>query len=188
VDHVLATPSSQQAALQLPSPHTEQEALQQPLQSPLKDKKAPQLPAPPTETEASKDQKASPVKVMPPPPSRMTNPPSSSPYDIIHEDLALYKTKTRLDPTDQFFVVMKNLKSPPGTSSVMSGPAQHAKTYMRSCKIKSYEEDGEIYNRDKLLVRLHDPIFMKEHVPKFFVFGQSIFTSAQLSKRHFSLM
>jgi hypothetical protein len=58
-------------------------------------------------------------------------------------------------------VAMKNLKSPPGTSSAVSAPAQHAETYMRVCKIESYEEDGEVYNRDKLLVIPHDPILMK---------------------------
>jgi hypothetical protein len=66
----------------------------------------------PTETEAPKDKEASPIQVMPPP--------SSSPYDTIHEDLSLYKTKTHSDPTDQFFTAMKNLKSPLETSSAMS--------------------------------------------------------------------
>jgi hypothetical protein len=88
----------------------------------------------------------------------MTNPPLSSPYDTIHEDLALYKIKTHSDPTNQFFATMKNLKSLPGTSSAMSRPAHHAETHMRACKIESYKEDGEVYNRDKLLVRSHDPI------------------------------
>jgi hypothetical protein len=73
-------------------------------------------------------------------------PPSSSPYDTIHENLALYKTKLRSHPTDQFFAEMRNLKSPAGTSFVMSAPAQLAETYMRPCKIESYEEDGEVYN------------------------------------------
>jgi hypothetical protein len=114
-------------------------------------------------------------------------PPSSYPYDTIHNDLAFYKTKTRSDPTDQFFAVMKNLNSPPETSSTMSGPAQHAETYMMTCEIESYKEDGEVYNQDKLLVRPHDPIFMKEHVPKKFVFGKLFFTSAQLSRRPFPL-
>jgi hypothetical protein len=115
------------------------------------------------------------------------SPPSSSPYDTIHEDLALYKTKNRLDPTDQFFVAMKNLKSPLETSSVMSGPAQHAGMYMRAYEIESYEEDGEVYNWDKLLMRPHDLIFMKEHVPKKFMFGKPFFTSTQLSRRPFPL-
>jgi hypothetical protein len=155
--------------------------LQQPLSSSPtpKVKEAPQPPSP-TETEAPKDKEASPVQVMPPP--------SSSPYDTIHEDLVLYKTKTFLDPTDQFFAAMKNLKSPPRASSAMSGPAQHAKMYMRAREIESYEEDGEVYNQDKLLVRPHDPIFMKEHVPEKFVFGKPFFMRAQLSKRHFPLM
>jgi hypothetical protein len=112
-------------------------------------------------------------------------PPSSSPYDTIHEDLALYKTKTRSYPMDQFFAVMKNLKSPLGTSSAMSTLAQHAEMYMRACEIESYKEDDEVYNQDKLLVRPYDPIFMKEHVTEKFVFGKSFLMSAQLSKRPF---
>jgi hypothetical protein len=43
-------------------------------------------------------------------------------------------------------MVMNNLKSLPETSSAMSRPVQHAETYMRACKIESYEEDGEVYN------------------------------------------
>jgi hypothetical protein len=66
-DHALATPPSQQAAQQLPSPHTEQEAPQQPLQLPPKDKEALQLSSPPTKTEATKDKEASPVQGMPRP-------------------------------------------------------------------------------------------------------------------------
>jgi hypothetical protein len=112
-------------------------------------------------------------------------PPSSSPYDTIHEDLALYKTKTRSDPMDQFFAVMKNLKSPMGTSSTMSTLAQHAEMYTMACEIESYKEDGEVYNQDKLLVRPHDPIFMKEHVTEKFVFGKPFLMSAQLFKRPF---
>jgi hypothetical protein len=82
---------------------------------------------------------------------------------------------------------MRNFKSPAGTSSTMSAPAQHADTYMRAYEIESYEEDGEVYNREKLLVRPHDPIFMKEHVPEKFVFGKQFLTTAQLSKRPFPL-
>jgi hypothetical protein len=85
-------------------------------------------------------------------------PPSSCPHDTIHEDLGLYKTKPCSDPTDQFFAAMGNLKSLPGTSSVMTAPAEHTDTYMWACEIESYEEDGEVYNREKLLVRSHDPI------------------------------
>jgi hypothetical protein len=114
-------------------------------------------------------------------------PPSSYPYDTIHEDLTLYKTKPHSNPMDRFFVVMRNLKSPPVTSSAMFALAQHAETYMRACKIESYEEDGEVYNRDKLLVRAHDPILMKEHVPEKFVFGKTFLMTTQLSKRPFPL-
>jgi hypothetical protein len=137
---------------------------------------------------------SSPVKVMPSPPSHTTNlppeqddHPPSSPYDTIHQDLGLYKAQTRSNPTIQFFEAMKNLKSPPGTSSAMSTPTQHSQPYMRACEIESYGEDGEVYSQEKLLVRPHDPIFMNEHVPKTFVFGKSFFMSAQLSKRPFPL-
>jgi hypothetical protein len=192
VDHALATPFDQQATHQLPSLHIEHEALQQPLQSSPKDKEASQQPLPssptpkvkealqlpsPIEIEAPKDMEASPVQVMPPP--------SSSLCDTIHEDLALYKTKTHSDPTDKFFATTKNLKSPLGTSFVMSAPAQHAKKYMRACEIESYEEDGEVYNQDKLLARPYNPIFMKEHVLEKFLFGKLFLTSTQLSKRPF---
>jgi hypothetical protein len=92
-----------------------------------KDKEALQLPSPHTEQEAPNDKEASPVKVMPPPPSHTINPPPeqddhppSSPYDTIHQDIALYKTMSHSDPMNQFFEEMKNLKSPPGTSSAMS--------------------------------------------------------------------
>jgi hypothetical protein len=105
-------------------------------------------------------------------------PPSSSPYDTIHEDLALYKTKPHSDPTYQFFAAMRNLKSPVGTSSVMSTSV---------CRIESYEEDGEVYNQEKLLVSSHDPIFMKEHVSEKFVFGKPFLTTTQLFKRLFPL-
>jgi hypothetical protein len=40
----------------------------------------------------------------------------------------------------------------------MTAPVEHADTYMWACEIESYEEDGEVYNREKLLVRSHDPI------------------------------
>jgi hypothetical protein len=82
---------------------------------------------------------------------------------------------------------MRNLKSQLGTGSAISAPTQHAETYMRACEIESYEEDGEMYSRDKLLVKPHDPILMKEHVPEKFVFGKPFLMIAQLSKRPFSL-
>jgi hypothetical protein len=59
--------------------------------------------------------------------------------------------------------------------------------YLRACEIESYKEDAEVYNREKLLVRPHDLIFMNEYVPEKFVFGKPFLTTAQLSKRHFSL-
>jgi hypothetical protein len=83
-------------------------------------------------------------------------------------------------------MAMRNLKSLLGTSSAMSSLAQHVETYLMACEIESYKEDGEVYNQEKLLVRPHDPIFMKEHVPKF-VFGNPFLMTAQLSKRPFPL-
>jgi hypothetical protein len=69
----------------------------------------------------------------------------------------------------------------------MSTPAQHAQSYMWACKIEAYEEDGEVYNQEKLLVRPHDPIFINDHVLENFMLGKPFFTSAQLFKRPFSL-
>jgi hypothetical protein len=69
----------------------------------------------------------------------------------------------------------------------MSAPALHAQSHMWAYKIESYEEDDEVYNREKLLVRPNNLIFMKDDVPVNFVFGKPFFTSAQLSKRPFSL-
>jgi hypothetical protein len=82
---------------------------------------------------------------------------------------------------------MSNLKSLIRTSSAMSAPAQHAETYMRACEIELYEEDGEVCNQDKLLVRPHDTIFMRKHVPEKFMFGKPFLTTAQLLKRPFPL-
>jgi hypothetical protein len=44
--------------------------------------------------------------------------------------------------------------------STLSAPAQQA-----SWKIGSYEEDGEVYDREKLGLRPDDPVFMKHEVP-----------------------
>jgi hypothetical protein len=63
----------------------------------------------------------------------------------------MYKIKPRSDPTDQFFAVMRNLKSSIGTSAAISAPAQHTDTYMRACEIELYEEDGEVYNKKKTI-------------------------------------
>jgi hypothetical protein len=39
-------------------------------------------------------------------------------------------------------------------------------------EIDSYEEDGEVYDREKLGLRPNDPIFMKHDVPENFDFGK----------------
>jgi hypothetical protein len=53
---------------------------------------------------------------------------------------------------NKFFEVMKKQK--------MSAPAQHAKSYSMAFEIDLYEEDGEVYNREKLGLRPNDLIFM----------------------------
>jgi hypothetical protein len=50
--------------------------------------------------------------------------------------------------------------------STMFKPAQQAKLFLTAAKIGSYEEDGEVYDRQKLGLRLDDPVFMKHEVPK----------------------
>jgi hypothetical protein len=54
-------------------------------------------------------------------------------------------------------------------------------------KIGSYEEDGEVYDQEKLGLRSDDPVFMKHEVPKKFEFGKPFLTSVELFKRHFSV-
>jgi hypothetical protein len=58
---------------------------------------------------------------------------------------------------------------------------------MRVCEMESYKKMVKFTIEKKLLVRQHDPIFMKDDVRENFVFGKSFFTSAQLSKRPFPL-
>jgi hypothetical protein len=85
----------------------------------------------------------------------------SSPYNTIHQELGLYNPNTRLDPTNKFFEVMKKQKM-----SAISTPAQQAKSYPTTSEIDSYEEDGEVYDREKLGLRPNDLIFVKHDVPK----------------------
>jgi hypothetical protein len=71
--------------------------------------------------------------------------------------------------------------------SAMSAPAQQAKSYPMASKIDSYEEDGEVYDQERLGLRPNDPILMKHDVPENFEFGKPFHTSAELSKPHFPL-
>jgi hypothetical protein len=66
--------------------------------------------------------------------------------------------------------------------STMFAPAQQAKLFFTTAKIGSYEEDGEVYDRQKLGLRPDDPVFMKHEVPKNFVFDKPFLTSVELSK------
>jgi hypothetical protein len=87
----------------------------------------------------------------------------------------------RSDPMNKFFEVMKKQKM-----SILSAPAQQAKSFLTAAEIGSYEEDGEVYDREKLGLRPDDPIFMKHEVPEKFEFGKPFLTSVKLFKKHFS--
>jgi hypothetical protein len=69
--------------------------------------------------------------------------------------------------------------------STLSAPAQQAKSFLMAAKIGSYEEDSEVYDREKLGLRPDDSVFMKHEVPEKFEFGNTFLTSVELSKRHF---
>jgi hypothetical protein len=106
--------------------------------------------------------------------------PPSSPYNIIHRKLDLYNTSTRSDPTNKFFELMKKQMM-----FTLSAPAQQAKSFLMTAEIGSYEEDGKVYDREKLGLRPDDPVFMKQEVPEKFEFGKTFLMSVELSKRHF---
>jgi hypothetical protein len=69
--------------------------------------------------------------------------------------------------------------------STLSAPSQQAKLFLTTAEIGSYEENGEIYDREKLGLIPNDPVFMKHEVAEKFEFGKSFLTSIELSKRHF---
>jgi hypothetical protein len=69
----------------------------------------------------------------------------------------------------------------------MYAPTQQGKSYPTASEIDSYEEDGEVYAREKIGLRPNDLIFMKHDVPKKFEFGKPFLTSVKLSKLHFPL-
>jgi hypothetical protein len=66
--------------------------------------------------------------------------------------------------------------------SAMSAPAQQAKSYPTTYEIDSYEEDGKVYDPEKLGLRPNNPIFMKHDVPENFEFDKPFLTSAKLFK------
>jgi hypothetical protein len=57
----------------------------------------------------------------------------------------MYNPSTRSDPTNKLFEVMKKQKM-----FTLSPPTQQAKSYLMAAEICSYEEDGEVYDQDKL--------------------------------------
>jgi hypothetical protein len=103
--------------------------------------------------------------------------PPSSPYNTIHWELDLYNPSTHSDPTNKFFEVIKKQKM-----STLSALAQQAKSFLTIAKIGSYEEDGEVYDRQKLGLRPDDLVFMKHEVPEKFEFGKPLLTCVELSK------
>jgi hypothetical protein len=78
---------------------------------------------------------------------------------------------------NKFFEVMKKQKI-----STLSAPAQQAKSFLTEAEIGSYEEDGEVYDREKLGLRPDDPVFMKHEVPKKFEFEKPFLMSVELFK------
>jgi hypothetical protein len=136
------------------------------------------LPSSPKEKEAS-TLPSSPVKVMPQQDlgHQEQDLSPSSPYNTIHQELDLYNPSTYPDPTNKFLEVIKKQKM-----STLSARAQHAKSFLMAAEIGSYEEDGEVYDREKLGLRPDDPVFMKHEVPKNFEFGKPFLTSVELSK------
>jgi hypothetical protein len=62
---------------------------------------------------------------------------------------------------NKFFEVMKKQKM-----STLSAPAQQAMSYLTAVEIGSYEEDGEVYDREKLGLRSNDLVFVKHEVPE----------------------
>jgi hypothetical protein len=83
---------------------------------------------------------------------------------------------------NKFFEVMKKQKM-----STLFAPAQQAKSFLTGAEIGSYEEDGEVYDRQKLGLRPDDPVFMKQEVHEKIEFGKPFFTSVELFKRYFSV-
>jgi hypothetical protein len=69
--------------------------------------------------------------------------------------------------------------------STLSALAQQAKSFLTAAEIGSYEEDGEVYDRQKLGLRSDDSVFMKHEVSEKFEFGKPFLTSVELSKQHF---
>jgi hypothetical protein len=139
------------------------------------------LPSSPKEKEAS-TLPSSPIKVMPQQDlgHQEQDLSPSSPYNTIHQELDLYNPSTRSYPTNKFFEVMKKQKM-----STLSALAQQAKSFLTVAEIDSYEEDGEVYDREKLGLRPDDPVFMKYEVPEKFEFDKPFLTSVEFFKRHF---
>jgi hypothetical protein len=139
------------------------------------------LPSSPKKKEAS-TLPSSPIKVMPQLDlgHQEQDLPLSSPCNIIHQELDLYNPNTHSDPTNKSFEAMKKQKM-----STLSAPAQQAKPFLTAAEIGSYEEDGEVYDREKLGLRPDNLVFMKHEVPEKIEFGKPFLMSVELFKRYF---
>jgi hypothetical protein len=139
------------------------------------------LPPSPKENEVS-TLPSSPVKVIPQQylGHQEQDLPPSSPYNTIHQELDLYNLSTHSDPMNKFFEVMKKQKM-----STLSAPTQQAKSYLTTAEIGSYEEDCEVYDREKLELRPDNPVFMKHEVSENFEFSKPFLTNVELFKQHF---
>jgi hypothetical protein len=179
---VLDGPTTPQNQLMSPLSQTatpkDNEALLPTLSPPVPKFKEASLPSSLKENESSM-LPSSPVKVMPQQDQghQEQDLPPPSPYNTIHQELDLYNPSTRSDPTNKFFEVMKKQKI-----STLPAPAQQAKSFLMAAEIGSYEEDGEVYDREKQGLRLDDPVFMKHEDPENFEFGKSFLTSVELFK------
>jgi hypothetical protein len=95
----------------------------------------------------------------------------------MHHELGMYNPSTHSDPMNKFFEVMNKQNM-----STLSAPAQQAKSYLTAAEIGSYEEDGKVYDREKLGLGPDDPVFMKHEVPENFEFGKPFLMSLEFSK------
>jgi hypothetical protein len=69
--------------------------------------------------------------------------------------------------------------------STLSAPTQQTKSFFMAVKIGLYEEDDEVYDREKLGLRSDDLVFMKHEISEKFKFGKPFLTSVELFKQHF---
>jgi hypothetical protein len=109
-----------------------------------------------------------------PPPSNIEESSVQSP-PVVHHEIIPYNSKTPQDEIRQYLESLKNkckgMQPPPTTTGLQDDT-------------EVWEEDGEMYTREKLFLRKNEPIYKKEDVPERFVLGRPMQTTVQLSKRY----